>query len=506
MQEASIQISPDNFCLPMQSPPPSPRLLAVGDHHLSPTSASSPEHPFLSAHLLLPSPSPSTADLSSPHLPFALAFSFLTHPFPLPRSLLVTLHAAGARFAAFYPAFASALLTLPFPLLLPHSRTRLLIAVSELARSAAPGFAPLVVSLLRRLTFHGDARLLELLAEHASFLTHEEPQLLASAVFALLRLLAKNRLAPFPSSLECKDCEECKNAKNLEECREKLVSFCVAMVRDHFQVCALIGRDLVRSLHDLLLVPEFLALWQDSMWNRAANICRIGTPGWCTVVAISPEMETQLLFMMNNVKWGDQKRYQHWFTRKHLMVPGGEERIPDIIRFICCCYHPTNEIMQSGVIARWAVIGWLLTSCSKSYVQANAKLALYCDWLFFQEGRDSVMNVEPAMLLMVNSVPQYTEITSMLHECLFLLVENYDVRRKEAIADGVRRAFRVLVQKGVVPSLEPLTNCEKLSPLLRQKLVTFCWRTCPGAAEEACGKTVDEVSKGTELKKGVCSN
>jgi integrator complex subunit 3 len=201
-------------------------------------------------------------------------------------------------------------------------------------------------------------------------------QLLASTVFAFLRLLARNRLAPFPSSLECKDCEECKNAKNLEECREKLVSFCVAMVRDHFQVCALIGRDLVRSLHDLLMVPEFLALWQDSMWNRAANICRIGTPGWCTVVAISPEMDTQLLFMMNNVKWGDQKRYQHWFTRKHLMVPGGEERIPDIIRFICCCYHPTNEIMQSGVIARWAVIGWLLTSCSKSYVQANAKLAV----------------------------------------------------------------------------------------------------------------------------------
>jgi integrator complex subunit 3 len=187
-------------------------------------------------------------------------------------------------------------------------------------------------------------------------------------------------------------------------------------------------------------------------------------------------------------------------------VPGGEERIPDIIRFICCGYHPTNEIMQSGFIARWAIIGWLLTICSKVYVQANAKLALFYDWLFFEEGRDSVMNVEPAMLLMVNSVSQYTEITNMLLEFLFLLVENYDVRRKEAIADCVRRAFGVLVKKGVVPSLKPLTDCEKLSPLLRQKLVTFCSRTCPGTAEEARGKTVDEVSKGTELKKGVFSN
>jgi integrator complex subunit 3 len=482
------------------------RLLAVGDHHPPPTSASSPEHPFLSAHLLLPSPSPSPADLSSPHLPFALAFSFLTHPSPLPRGLLVTLHAAGARFPAFYPAFASALLSLPFPLLLPHSRTRLLIAVSELARAAAPGFAPLVAALLRRVPFHGDARLLELLAERASFLADEEPQLLASAIFAFLRLLAKNRLAPFPSSVECNDCEECKNAMNLEECRKKVMPFCVAMLRDHFPVCALVGRDLVRSLHDVMLVPEFQVLWKDWIRNHAADICRIGTPGWCTALAISPEMETQLMFMMNNVKWGDQKRYQLWFARKHLIVPGGEERIPDIIRFICCGYHPTNVIMQSGFIARWAIIGWLLTSCSKAYVQANAKLALFYDWLLFEEGRDSVMNVEPAMLLMVNSISQYTEITNMLLEFLFLLIENYDVRRKEAIADCVRRAFGVLVKKGVVPSLKPLTDCEKLSPLLRQKLVTFCSRTCPGTAEEARGKTVDEVSKGTELKKGVFSN
>ncbi|TVU00922.1 hypothetical protein EJB05_53653, partial [Eragrostis curvula] len=447
-------------------PQPPPRILAGGEHHPPPTSDSSPEHPFLSAHLLLPSPSPTPTDLSSPHLPLALAFSFLTQPSPLPRSLLVTLHAAGARFPAFYPAFASALLSLPFPLLLPHSRTRILLAVAELARAAAPGFAPLVVSLLRRVPFRGDARLLELLAEHAAFLADEEPQLLASAVFAFLRLLAKNRLAPFPSSFECKDCEECNNAKNLVECREKLVSFSIAVLRDHFKVCALMGRDLVRSLHDLMVVPEFQALWNGTMRDHAAEICRVGTPGWCTAVTISPEMETQLLFMMTSVKWGDQKRYQLWFVRKHLIVPGGEERIPDIIRFICCGYHPTNEIMQSGVIA------------------AGRSL-----------GRDSVMNIEPAMLLMVNSVSQYTEITNMLLEFLFLLIENYDVRRKEAIAQSVRRAFGVLVKKGVVPSLEPLIGCEKLSPLLRQKLVSFLSSTCPGTAEEVCGKTIDELSE-----------
>ncbi|CAN6362408.1 unnamed protein product [Urochloa humidicola] len=489
----------------MPPPPPPPRLLAGGDHHPPPTLPSSPEHPFLSAHLLLPSPSPSPADLSSPHLPHALAFAFLTHPSPLPRHLLVALHAAGARFPSFYQAFAFALLSLPFPLLLPHPRARLLLAASELSRAAAPGFAPLLASLLRRVPFPGDGRLLEIFTEDASFLADEEPQLLASAVLAFLRFLTRNRLGPAPSSAECKDCEECKSSRSLGECRGRLVSFCVSMLRDHFQVCALIGRDLVRFLHELALVPEFQPLWREFIQDRVGDVCRMNTPGWCTAVAITAEMETQLLFMMNNVKWGDQKRYQLWFARKHLMVPGGEERIPDIVRFICCGYHPTNEVMQSGVIARWAVIGWLLTGCSKGYVVANAKLALFYDWLFFEEGRGSVMNIEPAMLLMVNSVSQYADITNMLLEFLFLLIDNYDVQRKEAIAWCVKSAFLVLVKKRVVPSLEPLTCSEKLSPLLRQKLVAFLSSSNPGAAEDSCGKPTDVVSKETELKKSVCS-
>lgn len=187
------------------------------------------------------------------------------------------------------------------------------------------------------------------------------------------------------------------------------------------------------------------------------------------------------------------------------MVPGGEERVPDIVRFICCGYHPTNEVIQSGVIARWAIIGWLLTSCSKGYVAANVKLALFYDWLFFDEVKGNVMNIEPAMLLMVNSVSQYVDITNMLLEFLFLLIDNYEVRRKEAIAQCVRCAFTVLVKKGVVPSLDVLMCCEKLSPLLRQKLVAFLSSSSPGAAEEACGKQINEVSKAAELKR-VCSN
>jgi integrator complex subunit 3 len=42
-----------------------------------------------------------------------------------------------------------------------------------------------------------------------------------------------------------------------------------------------------------------------------------------------------------------------------------------------------------------------------------------------------------------------------------------------------------------------LTCCEKISPLLRQKLVGFLSSSNPGAAEDVCGKAIDVVSKET---------
>ncbi|ONK58457.1 uncharacterized protein A4U43_C09F13190 [Asparagus officinalis] len=109
----------------------------------------------------------------------------------------------------------------------------------------------------------------------------------------------------------------------------------------------------------------------------------------------------------------------------------------------------------------------------KNYFLANVKLALFNDWLFFDEKVDNIMNIEPAMLLMVNSLPQYVDITHTLLEFLFLLVDNYDVHRKEMIVWGAATSFGILVRKGVIRSLEPLISCSLLSPLLRERLSTF---------------------------------
>ncbi|KAL2344058.1 hypothetical protein Fmac_005343 [Flemingia macrophylla] len=43
----------------------------------------------------------------------------------------------------------------------------------------------------------------------------------------------------------------------------------------------------------------------------------------------------------------------------------------------------------------------------RSHVVANVKLALFYDWLLFDERVDNIMNIEPAVLLMVHSILQY---------------------------------------------------------------------------------------------------
>ncbi|CAN1292111.1 Integrator complex subunit 3 homolog [Linum perenne] len=104
------------------------------------------------------------------------------------------------------------------------------------------------------------------------------------------------------------------------------------------------------------------------------------------------------------------------------------------------------------------------------YVEANAKLALLYDWLFFDGRGDNVMNIEPAMLLMVCSMPQCMAMTQSLLEFLLLLVDNYDQDRSYIIAKGVSSAFSSLVQNGVVRSVDALTSCDALAPFLKERL------------------------------------
>lgn len=81
------------------------------------------------------------------------------------------------------------------------------------------------------------------------------------------------------------------------------------------------------------------------------------------------------------------------FLLQYLATPESQSLRCDLIRFIVGVIHPTNELLCSDIIPRWAVIGWLLTTCTSSVAASNAKLALFYDWLFFEADKDNIMNI-----------------------------------------------------------------------------------------------------------------
>lgn len=60
----------------------------------------------------------------------------------------------------------------------------------------------------------------------------------------------------------------------------------------------------------------------------------------------------------------------------------------------------------------------------KAYPVAQRQIirSLFYDWLHFQSS--DIMNIEPAMLLMIHSVPKHTDITESLLSFLIRLVNN----------------------------------------------------------------------------------
>lgn len=403
----------------------------------------------------------------------AILYGLLTEPL-LAKTHFKHLHAIVTDGYRFFIHLMVKIVNDLYAKLVDSVKDQLIWVVKEMVGVLGVGFDGLLVSLLRQI-IGGDfsdrnlwlcSELVSLFLSKWDCLLEEEPLLLTSALYAYLRLLADH-------------CRLSSNVK-LEPLKLLEIEFCVKMLREQFHLCMKIGRDLIRLLQDLVHVPVFRAIWKDLVLNpgefRTAGFSDVSqlycsrTSSRYFLLRITPDMETQLRFLLMHVKLGSQKRHQLWFAKKFLFGPEKETVVVDIVRFICCAHHPSNETIQSDIIPRWTVIGWLLKTCRKNYVLANVKLALFYDWLFFDERNDNIMNIEPGMLLMVCSIPKYIDMTHSLLEFLLLLAENYDVDRMHLIFRGLSSAFNILVQKGVVHSLDVLTSCDALSPFLKERL------------------------------------
>ncbi|KAF9904756.1 Integrator complex subunit 3 [Linnemannia zychae] len=258
--------------------------------------------------------------------------------------------------------------------------------------------------------------------------------------------------------------------------RQQEVNYCVRLLREKFRECSEIGRDLVRALQDVGRgIPEFEGIWVDLLFNpRSLNpqlesirqILAVPSQKIYLASRLSYDMEHKLLHILEHINNGQHFRNLQWFTERFLPNQESETLYPDIIRYICGVYHPANAVLAGPTVPRYVLIGGLLRNIRVTYFEedpalcfmcsnvtaANVKLALMYDWLFFEPARDSIMNIEPAMLLMERSIERTAYITAILLEFLFFTVENYYPPLREYIQEHVGKAAQSIVEKGVIRS------------------------------------------------------
>lgn len=237
-------------------------------------------------------------------------------------------------------------------------------------------------------------------------------------------------------------------------------------------------------------IPEFDQLWKDILQNPKSLLTTF-TGVWQLLqnrtsrrflqCRITPEVERKLHFLASSVKFGHQKRYQDWFQDKYFSTPESHSLRSDLIRFIINAIHPTNDMLSSDLIPRWAIIGWLLTSCTNSTALANAKLALFYDWLFFDPMKDNIMNVEPGILVMFHSIRNHPLVSSTLLDFLCRIMKNFFPKCEDKIRTGVYNSLRKILEKQVIPSLHILFESPKLDrelkTMIRENFREFCTGT-----------------------------
>lgn len=190
------------------------------------------------------------------------------------------------------------------------SKIQLIWVLKEIIKNNITNADRLIFSLLRQIA-GGDVsakniwlidNTLELLIENRGWLERHSI-LVAAVVYTYLRLIV-DHINPIFIKL-----------------RQKEVDFCICLLREKFSDCIMIGRDLVRLLQNVARIPEFEALWKDILNNPTAlspdfqgilQLMQTHTrlAKTFTRSRLTPDMDRKITFLLTQVKFGQQKRYQ----------------------------------------------------------------------------------------------------------------------------------------------------------------------------------------------------
>ncbi|KAJ2097701.1 Integrator complex subunit 3 [Coemansia sp. S100] len=362
-----------------------------------------------------------------------------------------------------------------FALLRHKVRVQLLWAIAALVRGNAAGVEALVLSLTRQMR-GGDVtqpniwliqQMLNLLESNYEWLVAHSA-VVATSAYAFGRLTLDLGARSVPPEL-----------------RNQSSVFVVRLIRERFTDCAMVGRDLVRMLQDAAKLPPFRDLWIDLLHRphhvspllaQAGGIellLRVPTPRMFLANRVSFAMESRLIFILEHVPASGYSRNLMWFVQRFLNTPESDTLYADIIRYICGVLHPSNAVLGSSTVQRYVFLGSLLRYVRSQVTAANAKLALFYDWLFYDPQADNIMNVEPGVLIMARSVDRYPFLTESFIEFLAFVTEAYAPSLAPQIRQSVGLVMRIAVEKGVIPSLVPIYEQPRISRSTRRHMQTL---------------------------------
>lgn len=75
---------------------------------------------------------------------------------------------------------------------------------------------------------------------------------------------------------------------------------------------------------------------------------------------------------------GSVHRYQKWFASQFLSSAGSDALVPDLVRYICAVYHPSNQILGSKVTPRYHILGWLYLLWYAFFTAVSLHVLDYC--------------------------------------------------------------------------------------------------------------------------------
>ena len=320
------------------------------------------------------------------------------------------------------------------------------------------------------------------------------PALAHATLLACLRLL--------PELVRVADGENAPSA--IPALRDTAAGLAARLLSEAWPVAAGVGRDLVPALRDVAALPPFDTIWASlvdgytaadndadtlatstppaspSAPRALATLLATRTPPRVLLSRLPPDAEATLYFMLTSVRSGNQRRYQSWYAARHVAddsppdaaaaTAAADAAVSDAVRYIVSVYHPPNAVLTSDVLPRWAALGWLTQLPRSSAGGAAARAALVLDWLFYTPAVDTFMNVEPAALLLLQSIPKYAAVTNSLLEFVSAAVDRFVPAAAARARRGLAAGADALVARGVLKSFDRLATASEVAPELRERV------------------------------------